>query len=146
METLAPRGLHEAFEVDGAQGRPDESRALDHVEPFDARARIEIEHDPVWLLQMASDRVPRVDIVVFELVQPLLAGGRPVDERGELRRDERRERSAPRARHFGRRRALVLRHEFMVSRRLAGVHQRSIHRLVDLAGAATAKLRVRAAT
>src|SRR5262249_13972181 len=70
VQALAARRLHEARELDAVERVADQPSALDHVGPRDARARIEIEHDTIRLLEPLHDGVPRVDLENADLDEP----------------------------------------------------------------------------
>ena len=52
MQALAAGGLDEAFELEIAQPLPHLAGGGDDILPFDAGARIEIEHQAVGLFQI----------------------------------------------------------------------------------------------
>ncbi len=61
MQTLAACRLDEAFELEIGEAPTDLTGGADHILPFDPRPRIEVEHQPVGLLETIDRRPADMD-------------------------------------------------------------------------------------
>src|SRR5262249_59297121 len=61
METLTSRRLEKALEPHVLQICPQSASSRNDVAPGHVVAGIQIEHQPVWLLEVLADPAPRVD-------------------------------------------------------------------------------------